>query len=82
MIEVPEEVSEEVAEEVAVEMAIEVNPNTKHHLVGIHTGRANSLIAEALLSGQVSQLSGFTSLRREVPYGSRRSRIDILLEFG
>lgn len=51
------------------------------YLVGINTGRANPLVEEALLANQIPQFSGFHSLRREVPYGSRRSRIDILLQY-
>jgi sugar fermentation stimulation protein A len=51
-------------------------------LVGIHTGRSNHLVLEAVTSGRLAGLAGYTSLRTEVPYGGvdgRRSRIDLLL---
>jgi len=50
--------------------------------VGVNTGLANSVAAEALAAGLVPELAGFQSLRREVKYGSRNSRIDLLLEHG
>ncbi len=52
------------------------------YLVGINTGLANSLVEEGIRSGAVAELQGYASLRREVPYGEQKSRIDILLEDG
>ena len=48
-------------------------------LIGINTALPNLLVAEAIAQERIAQLNGFTELRREVPYGEERSRIDILL---
>lgn len=47
-------------------------------LVGIHTGRSNHLVREAIEAGALPELAGYESIRGEVPYGER-SRIDWLL---
>ena len=46
--------------------------------VGIHNGRPNSVVAEAIHDGRLPELAGYASLKQEVPYG-RASRVDLLL---
>ena len=48
--------------------------------VGLNTMLPNRLAEEAILDGTIVELQGYPKLRREVAYGSERSRIDILLE--
>lgn len=48
--------------------------------VGLNTMLPNRLAEEAILDGTIAELQGYPALRREVAYGSERSRIDILLE--
>ena len=49
------------------------------HKVGINTGHPNRLVADAIIAGEIPELTGYENLRREVKYG-KNSRIDILLE--
>lgn len=48
--------------------------------VGIHTGRANGLVREALEDGLIPGLAGFSDCRAEARL-SQRSRTDLLLTF-
>ncbi len=50
------------------------------HRACVNTHRANGLVEEAVRSGLVSELAGYSSVRREVRYGEEGSRIDLLLE--
>lgn len=50
-------------------------------LACVNTGRANRLVEEALLVGDIAELAGFAELRREVAYGVENSRADFRLDF-
>lgn len=47
--------------------------------IGVHTGRTNGLIREAVASGSIEELRGYTDIQTERPYG-KNSRIDLLLQ--
>ena len=51
-------------------------------LVGVNTILANRLVAEAITTGLIPALAEFDTLVTEVRYGSRGSRVDILLTTG
>lgn len=59
----------------------ELSETPQGRLACVNTGRANALVEEALRAGVITELAGFTALRREVPYGEERSRIDFRLEY-
>lgn len=50
-------------------------------LVGVNTLVPNRLVRAAILANRVEALTGYTSVRAEIPYGIN-SRIDLLLEEG
>ncbi len=49
-------------------------------LIGIDTSLSNKLVVEGIEQGVIAPLQGYESLKREVKYGEKNSRIDILLE--
>ena len=53
-----------------------------NHIIGINTGLANKLVAEAIENGTIKQLQNYADLKTEVAYGEQKSRIDILLSNG
>lgn len=48
-------------------------------LVGINPAKANPLVAEALAEGLLSEVAAYDTVRPEVRYGERGSRVDFLL---
>jgi len=48
-------------------------------LVGVHPGRSNRLVAEAVGDGTITQLQGYAGRRAEVAYGLEGSRADFFL---
>jgi sugar fermentation stimulation protein A len=60
---------------------IETDIGAGPQLVGINTGRPNALVTEAIQSGLITELAGYSTLRREIKYGLN-SRIDVLLSGG
>lgn len=59
----------------------EISETPQGRLACVNTGRANALVEEALRAGRISELAGFTALKREVAYGEEGSRVDFRLEF-
>lgn len=59
----------------------EISETPQGRLAYVNTGRANALVEEALRVGRIPELAGFTVLKREVPYGEERSRIDFRLDY-
>lgn len=55
---------------------VEVAPGC---VVGVHTGRSNGLVREAIEAGVLPELAGYGTIRPEVKYGEG-SRIDFLLQ--
>jgi sugar fermentation stimulation protein A len=53
--------------------------------IGVHTGRTNPVIEEAVSAGRIEQLNGYRSIRREVKYqpsSGENARFDLFLTEG
>ncbi|MBI6702408.1 DNA/RNA nuclease SfsA [Pseudomonas viridiflava] len=59
----------------------EISETPQGRFACINTGRANTLVEEALRAGVISELDDFTALKREVAYGQEKSRVDFRLEY-
>lgn len=59
----------------------EISETPQGRMACINTGRANTLVEEALRDGVITELAGFTALKREVAYGLEKSRVDFRLEY-
>ena len=58
---------------------VETDLGNGNELVGVNTVLPNMLVMDALETGLIPQLHGYSSIRREVKYGAK-SRVDYLLE--
>jgi len=70
--------SESAARKYPNTLEIVTTPNGD--LAGINTSRSNSLVANAICNGIISELQGYDTIRSEVMYGNEKSRIDFLVE--
>ncbi|MDY7568041.1 DNA/RNA nuclease SfsA [Pseudomonas sp. RTC3] len=59
----------------------EISETPQGRFACVNTGRANHLVEEALLAGVITELNGFTALKREVAYGQENSRVDFRLDY-
>ena len=58
---------------------IEADFGNGPELVGVNTGNPNNLVAEIFTTGLIPELRDYTTVKREVKYGTN-SRVDFLLE--
>jgi sugar fermentation stimulation protein A len=59
----------------------EISETPQGRFACVNTGRANQLVEEALRAGVITELNGFTALKREVAYGQENSRVDFRLDY-
>ncbi len=59
----------------------EIAETPQGRLACVNTARANALVEEALKTGLIPEMAGFSSLKREVAYGQENSRADFRLDF-
>ena len=58
---------------------LEYLQNKRGHYIGLNSGRANKLVSDAIRSGVIKELRGYSYLKSEVKYGVENSRIDFVL---
>lgn len=61
---------------------LEITSTPDGFFAGVNTGRPNKLVREAIESGVIAELQGYSEIRPEVKYGDENSRIDLLLVDG
>ena len=61
---------------------LEIVTTPNGDLAGINTSRSNTLVEVAIHTGVISELQGYDHVRREVVYGSEKSRVDFVLGRG
>ncbi|MDX1810545.1 MAG: DNA/RNA nuclease SfsA, partial [Gammaproteobacteria bacterium] len=49
------------------------------NLIGIHTGRVNALVSEAIANKTIGELSAYTNIQQEKKYKDTSTRFDLLL---
>jgi sugar fermentation stimulation protein A len=59
----------------------EISETPQGRFACVNTARANHLVEEALRAGVITELNGFTALKREVAYGQENSRVDFRLDY-
>jgi sugar fermentation stimulation protein A len=59
---------------------LEIVTTPSGDLAGINTSRSNALVEAAIRTGVIGELQGYDVIRREVVYGSEKSRVDFVLE--
>lgn len=59
----------------------EISETPQGRFACVNTARANQLVEEALRAGVITELNGFTALKREVAYGQENSRVDFRLDY-
>lgn len=59
----------------------EISETPQGRFACVNTGRANHLVEEALRAGVITELNGYTALKREVAYGQENSRVDFRLDY-
>ncbi|MDB5981932.1 MAG: sugar fermentation stimulation protein [Pseudomonas sp.] len=59
----------------------EISETPQGRFACVNTARANQLVEEALRAGLITELNGFTALKREVAYGQENSRVDFRLDY-
>lgn len=61
---------------------IELHENGQDVWVGVNTSLPNRVMRQVLEQRMITELRDYTQVRREVPYGQEKSRVDFLLEGG